>query len=385
MQLQDDDYTFGQDAEAFPPRAEERVQQQPQITSEESVEAPIRRRAGPTRKIIPLDATMELRNSELARWNQDYVANMNDALHHKNTNKAAALAKKNAEYWILGKGDEGPLSIFSGAKLLKALTGINLITGKKRAREEAGDTAADRHVRPRSDEPSSDEVARRFEDDGFMPMMGDDTIEQGREAPTPLDDRHHSSIMPWMQSAGSGRATGPFSGGGMPTSASLGGGAGAQLGRRGSRLTSASPLMGRGPVGDNVDDFQLHVSQADIAMTGADELELFDPAAQVDTQTAAQSQWQRAALDGESGNFLEFVQAGIQELDLVRDQAGQGGEEVAITKGSINFNALLPPESHSCVVAAQALLHVLALGTKNLLDVQQEEAFGGITIRVVSA
>ena len=361
----------GQDVERFPPRAE---QAQPeQITSEETADVPLRRRGPKVRHVIPLDSNMELRNGDLARWNTDYVANMNEIISHRNTAKAAALAKKNAEFWILGQGDRGPLSMFSGTKLLEALTGVKLTAaGEKHPRDDQDDADLGRRIRT---EPSSDEIGRGFQDDGYMPMIDDNTIEQGREAPTPLDDRHLSSMMPWNQSAGSRRPTGGF-----PTSASIGG-AGLPLrppGRRSSRLTSASPLMGRGAVGGDIDELQLPGSDADIAMTGADEFELFGPAAQVDTQTAGQSQWQRAALDGESVHFFEFVQAGIEK----RDQGEDADPEL---KGTVEFETLLPPESHSTIVAAQALLHVLALGTKNLLAVEQEEAFGGISLRVIAS
>ena len=118
---------------------------------------------------------------------------------------------------------------------------------------------------------------------------------------------------------------------------------------------------------------------------GEDEFELFGPAAQVDTQTAAQTQWQRSALDGESVNFLAFVQAGIEQADQIRDQAVPGDEEDEAVRGSVDFETLLPPDSNSCIVAAQALLHVLALGTKNMLLVEQEEAFAAISMRVVAA
>ena len=380
MPLQDD-YAIEPDAQAFPPRTETQTEQQ-----QETAEAPFRRRAHPGPKIIPLDTNMELRNGDLARWNADYIANMNEAIRHKTAGRATALAKKNAEHWILGQGDSGPLSIFSGAKLLEALTGVKLtVAGDKRP--HGGDkTDSDRRVRPRG-EPSSDEIGRGFQDDGYMPMMGDDTIEQGREAPTPLDDRHLSSTMPWNQSAGSRRPTGLFSGQGHPTSASLGGVGGqlGLLGGRGSRLTSASPLMGRGATAGEFYDSQFPDFQGDIGMTGADEFELFGPAAQVDTQTAGQSQWQRATLDGESMHFLEFVQTGVQELDPTRDQAGVEDEELQTLKGTVDFETLLPPETHSRIVAAQALLHVLALGTKNLLAVEQEEAFGPISLRPVSS
>lgn len=385
MPLQDD-FLIQFDAQPFPQRTEDQAQEQ-QVTSEETAEAPIRRRARAGPKIIPLDTNMELRNGDLARWNADYIANMNEAIRHKNASKSATLAKKNAEYWILGQGDNGPLSIFQGAKLLEALTGVKLgAAGKKRPRDDGDETGSSRRVRSREG-PSSDEIVRGFQDDGYMPMIGDDTIEQGREAPTPLNDRRLSSAMPWNPSAGSRRLTGLYSGANFPTSASLGG-VGGQLGpigRRGSRLTSASPLMGRGHLADDVDDFQLPGSQGDIAMTGADEFELFGPAAEVDTQTAALSQWQRAALDGESMHFLEFVQTGVQEMDQTRVQAGMGEEDLEAVNGTVEFETLLPPESHSRVVASQALLHVLALGTKNLLAVDQEEAFGAITLRPIAS
>lgn len=333
-----------------------------------------------------MDNTMELRNSDLARWNTDYIANQLEAIRQKNAHQAAALAKKNAEYWILGPDDNGPLSMFSGAKLLKALTGVDLRSiGQKRQRDEGYETDEQRRKRSRSG-PSSDEIGRGIDDDGYMPMMGDDTIEQGREAPTPLDDRHISSMMPWNQSTGSRRPTGAFGAGGVPTSASFAG-PGAQLGslpRRPSRMTSASPLMGRGAaVGGDIDDFHLPGSQGDVGMTGVDDFDLYGPAALVATQTAENSQWQRSVLDGESTHFLEFVQGAIEETDQAREEAGALDEEDQWLKGSVTFESLLPPEDHSRIVAAQALLHVLSLGTKNLLAVEQDEPFGPITMRTI--
>lgn len=336
---------------------------------------------------------MELRNGDLARWNTDYLANMNEAIKHKQASRMAALAKRNAEYWVLGTGlgplaqaDRGPLDVFQGAKLLEALTGIKLgPSGEKRARDDGDETDNSRRVRSRG-EPSSDEVGRgMMYDDGYL-TMGDDTVEHGRRAPTPLDDRHMSSAMPWNQSTGSRRPTGQYSVGGFPTSVSLGG-AGMQLGptaRRGSRLVSASPLMGRGAEVAAVEDLQLPGSAAELGMTGEDDFELFGPAAQVDTQTAGQSQWQRAALDGESLNFLDFVRAGIEDADQHRQQAPLGDEDDEAITGTVDFEALLPSETNSRVVAAQALLHVLALGTKNLLQVDQPEAFGPITMRPIA-
>ncbi|KAK5128697.1 hypothetical protein LTR85_000030 [Meristemomyces frigidus] len=397
-----DDYAFGAEAEPFPPR--DAAEQPQQETTSETADAPLRRRARAAPKVIAPDVTLELRNGDLARWNTDYVANMQDLIKHKEAGRAVAIAKKNAEHWVLGTTSlsalgqadrlaEGPLGMFSGAKLLEALTGFRLTAGgKKRGREE-DEAEGTRRVRSRGLEPSSDELGRgAFADDGYMPMMDDDYtgIEQGREAPTPLDDRHLSSTFPWNQSTGSRRPTGVF---GSTSIAGAGGQLGT-LGRRGSRLQSGSPLVGRGLIGADLgamDELQqggLYSDQVggggDVDMTGLEDFELFGPAAQVDTQTAAQSQWQRAILDGESVNFLAFVQAGIEEADQVREQVAAGDEEDEALSGSVEFEALLPTESNSRIVAAQALLHVLTLGTKNLLQVEQEEAFGPIALRAIA-
>jgi hypothetical protein len=381
MPLQDDFMILPDDREMFQAGPAAAVKQH--ITSEETV-APLRQKARTALRSIPLDAITVLHNRDLARWNVEYITTMQDTIRQKEAAKAAALAKKNAEIWVLGPRDEGPLSIFSGSKLLERFAGVKSgHAGVKRPRDDGDGSDTDRRVRSRG-EPSSDDVGRAIEDDAFMPMM-DDTIEMGREAPTPLDDRHVSSIMPWNQSAGSQRRTGLYSGQNFPTSASLGG-AGGQLGLlagRGSRLTSASPLMGRGTAPGNGNDFQLPGSQGELGLEGLDEFELFGPAAGVDTQTAGLSQWQRTILDGESMHFLEFVETGIQEMDESREQATQGDESDLALQGSIDFEILLPPESHSCVVAAQGLLHVLALGTKNLLTVEQDEPYGPITLRAV--
>ncbi|KAK4550788.1 hypothetical protein LTR36_000368 [Oleoguttula mirabilis] len=400
MPLQDD-YAFGADAEAFPPHgAQDQLQQQ---TSSETADAPLRRRARAAPKVIAPDATLELRNSDLARWNTDYVANMQDVIKHKEAAKAVAIAKKNAEHWVLGTTSlsalgqadrlvHGPLGMFSGVKLLEALTGFRLTSGGEKRGREVDGSEGTRRVRSRGLEPSSDELGRgAFADDGYMPTMGDDYtgIEQGREAPTPLDDRPLSNTFPWNQSTGSRRPTGVF---GSTSVAGAGTQLGA-LGRRGSRLQSGSPLVGRGLPGADLgamDELRQGIysdqtgGPGDVDMTGLDDFELFGPAAEVDTQTAAQSQWQRAILDSESVNFLAFVRAGIEEADQVREQAGTGDEDDEAVNGSIEFGDLLPPESNSRIVAAQALLHVLALGTKNLLQVEQEEPFGSIAMRAVA-
>lgn len=346
--------------------------------------AAVRRREPKKRKPIPLDTTTTLRNGDLNRWSAEYLQNMRKATELKRPAKLAAIAKTNARHWVLGadsflgEGVHGPLDMFSGAKLLEAFR-----PDLKHQRENDESSQSDRRVRPRTD-TSSDEAGRGIEyDDGFMPIMDDDTIEQGRDAPTSLDDRHLSSIFPWNQSAGSRRPTDV----GHPTSASYGGGSQLNLfSRRGSRLTSASPLVGRGAAGDVDDDLQLPGSDyAKGGMNDDEQFELFGPAAQVDTQTAAQTQWQRSVLGSESANFLAFVQNAIEEEDQLRgDDRDMIDDDDEPTSGSVDFDTLLPVETNSQIVAAQAFLHVLALGTKNMLSAAQDEAFGAITLCVIA-
>ncbi|KAK5144157.1 R8 protein [Rachicladosporium monterosium] len=419
MPIQDDDNTglHNGDAEAFVPRddAGEVLQQH---TTSETVAAPARRRNKPAPKVLTVDTTMELRNGDLARWNTEYVANMLEVTRHKHASRATAIAKDNARHWVLGAGSlgalsqsdilvNGPLGMFSGARLLEALTGLDLTgTGEKRGRDLSDDDAEGKRKRSRTlGEPSSDELGRGLEhqyDDGYIANTGDDYtgVEQGREAPTPLDDRHLSSIFPWNRSTGgSRRPTGVFTSATLAGAAGIGtpAGVGLPMSRRASRLQSASPLVGRALAGTaaaalaeaGMDDLgleqDLYGADPDLAMSGlTSEFELFGPAAEIDTQTAAQSQWQRAALDTESAHFLGFVQAAIAEADARHGQLGAGDEDDGEMVGSVEFGELLPPGRNTCVVAAQALLHVLTLGTKGLLEVEQEEAFGGITLRAVA-
>ncbi|KAM3415757.1 hypothetical protein BST61_g9268 [Cercospora zeina] len=348
-------------------------------TTSESATAPNVRNNRPTKqKMVQMDHHTSMSNRDLAELNKNYLDRMLEEGLKQHQKKLKANAKKNAEQWVLGAGStlgqgmRGPLDMFSGAALLEAFTGVNLITGKKRAREEDENSDGSQAKRSRAG-GSPDEVGRADDfqvEDDFM-VMGDDTIEQGRDAPTPLDDRHLSSVLPWNQSQGSRRPTDPL----QPTSASFGGPQINVFSRRGSRLTSASPLVNRGATAHELDDFPLPPG-SDIHMSGLnddEEFELYGTAAQVDTQTAAQAQWQKAALTGESANFLDFVQTAIDEND---DDLAQVNK--------IHFERLLPPESNTYIVAAQALLHVLTLGTTGALKVEQEEVFGTISLSVTA-
>lgn len=154
------------------------------------------------------------------------------------------------------------------------------------------------------------------------------------------------------------------------------------LDRRASRITSASPLTGRGlqrlgslefPQHDDDDDFLGGRTISSLA----DDFQLYGPAAGVSTQTAAESQWIQATLDRESSNFLDFVKdkvtAKLPILPEEEDELSGGSRPRPV----VFFEELLPPAQHTKIVAAQAFHHVLALATRGLINVQQEQVIYG--------
>ena len=97
----------------------------------------------------------------------------------------------------------------------------------------------------------------------------------------------------------------------------------------------------------------------------------------------------RATLDAESKNFLEFVKSELATRPpVVHGAEGEEGEEEiaggdeGVGPREILFEELLPPARHPKIVAAQALLHVLALATKGLVTVSQRVDYGSIKLGV---
>lgn len=163
--------------------------------------------------------------------------------------------------------------------------------------------------------------------------------------------------------------------------------------RRASRITSASPLIGRGGPErysdleiPNFDDENELLGGPSTSIAG-DDFQLHGPAAGVDTQMAAKSQWMRATLDAESNNFLEFVKTEVA-TKAARADGEEAEDELSGTGvtvlNSVFFEDLLPPAHNTKTVAAQALLHVLALATKGMLNVEQKEYYGPIDLGLVA-
>lgn len=424
------------DAEPFPPMAPGPSPRAGPLrsTSESSeiAEAPLQRRHRATKQ-LPVDVRQELRNSDLAQWKDAYAQNMSEASGIKINHKAPFIAKKNAAFWVMGSGigsvGEGlgssqmksPLVMFSGNNIMEALTGIQVSTaGRKRDRIEEDDNESDseaRRLRMRKDDGEhigrGDDLILNDDDTAMIPgsevsvnksihpslsyvFQG---IEMGRHAQITLED----PSFPWNVSASAigsrqgslARGRG-FTGsvGGFPTSAAgasslpgMGGMQPSSLDRRASRITSASPLVGRSrerysslELPTHEDDDELLGGQIITDDQALDNFQLYGPAAKVDTQTAAQSQWVKATLDQEANNFLEFVKAEIEAIPSPADDDKDELSGEVLSKRSVFFETLLPPTQHTKIVAAQALHHVLALASRDLINVSQAVAWGPIDL-----
>ncbi|KAL9044258.1 MAG: hypothetical protein Q9214_002591 [Letrouitia sp. 1 TL-2023] len=382
-------------------------------SSSSSTELPHRRKRR-VRRELPVDSTQELRSANLTRWNNEYLSNMQAAKKFKQQFKAPTLAKKNAARWVFGAGLGGigtisvqselknPLNMFAGDDLMDVLIGTSLgPAGKKRSRSPGDERSDSEERRTRTRNYDDGQMDRGNElalgDDQTMQIPGSEAVEMGRHARPSLAD---NSLMPWNRSAsirGSRQSSitrghglvGNVSG--LPTSSrGIGSlppiGGSASLDRRASRVTSASPLMGRGP--ERYCELEIPLEEYNDLLGGpstpviAGDFQIYGPAVGFSTQTAAQSPWMRAALDTESNNFLEYLRAEIRSKAIPRiEEEDELAGEVAEPE-FIAFEELLPPAENTKIVAAQALHHVLALATKGVVNVQQREHYGPINLGI---
>ncbi|KAJ5557080.1 hypothetical protein N7494_000995 [Penicillium frequentans] len=313
---------------------------------------------------IETDTNTTLRNTDLARWNNEYITNMANASKQKQQNKVQTTVKKNAAFWVFGQGigyvgkglgaqhEDHPLKCFSGEGLENTLYGNNQRSATKKDSsnpEEESDTDTD------TDTNTSQQ--RRSKEKGMNTI----DIEIGRHAPPSLMDEH-SSQMPWNLNSAQSSRTGRLGSLSELSSKFPIGESSLRPGRRG-RLTSASPLSGRG----------YRERLESLSLQGGDGLEGFDEDLEISRYLEAElaadnediaalsrraSAIQRVAsqLDQESMNFFDFIQETM-------DEDGQG--EMA-------FSDLLPPGKTSRTVATQGLMNVLTLATKGVLSVSQE-------------
>ncbi|KAL1648060.1 R8 protein [Diplodia intermedia] len=414
----DDELDLLPEAEPFPSAhgrlssaSEHRENEEEAIESSSVVQAPIRRQL--KRRVIPMDTTMELRNADLAGWMNGYVDNMLEAKKQKHVHNATMLAKRNAEYWVLGlglggvgaivgnTGLAGPLDQFRGDALLLSLGIVRKGPKKKRAHQSADEQDKSdgdgRRVRPRSEEGEVGRGDTDMEDGGPVNIDEEEhDVEAAREAQSEQEERDLSQMFPWNVTASvrnsslapSARRALGFGGSGVSTSA--GGSIGGQLGsigRRG-RWISESPLHGRGrhhnlePLpsseADELGDDTLGDLGGGVAVGEDDEFEMDGAAAAADTQTATESQVARTAFAKEMENFGMFI---FDSLKQKEDEAAAAATEGSQSVESINeilFEDILPPNSTSTIVAAQGFMHLLTLSSLGRVSTRQDEPFGEI-------
>jgi meiotic recombination protein REC8 len=318
---------------------------------------------------------LEISRSEIKAHAEDYLQSMLAAQQLSLTHKIPAQAKKNADYWILGAGLGGvgkgigadgilgPLAtVFSGNALFELITGIHLEQGAGQKRpfgttEEETDT--DRRVRPRSEEYEGPRYPVMTVYDS-APIDGFDDIEIAREPGSAMEDV--SSAMPW-------NITGSIRGSSLAYSAVRQSSASRLLAAR-YRMLSPSPLARRAIAPLEENDLSMPVGGYDSSM-GDDSTEEDSRAAML------------AALDKDSGNFLAHIATAIQKVAFDEEQQAA---ELDIEPSEVNeilFSLLLPPELTQAHVAAHAFLHVLTLGTKNLLRVKQNHPFGEMSMKII--
>lgn len=152
------------------------------------------------------------------------------------------------------------------------------------------------------------------------------------------------------------------------------------IGRSRNRLTSASPLAGRGFPYD-LDNLSIpgHYDDDLDKLEGFDLGNYLDENVMGDSNSNAdaagpshrsqelQNSLTESVMDQEGLNFLGFLAAKIQSLKPAEESA-EGASATEIT-----FSTLLPYQDTSATVATQGLMHILALATKGFLKVRQDE------------
>ncbi|KGO64002.1 Rad21/Rec8-like protein, C-terminal [Penicillium expansum] len=346
---------------------------------EETIEIEVTRTRRVTRpKEIISDDTTALRNMTMAQWNNEYVANMTQAMKQKQQNKIPTISKKNAAFWVFGQGigsvgvglgmdrEPHPLSLFSGEKLFKAVGGYPQRKGRKRSADD-NEISGGRRVRARDEQ--AEHLSRENMDRFNM------EVEIGRDAPSSLFD-DHSSQMPWnitasIQSSRQRHRLGSVS----------------ELSSQGrkarSRLTSASPLAGRSYLGgkdrlslellgDFGDDLDLTRYLEGELATDRENISSLSPSKRSALERA------KSTLDRESLNFIEFMKtkmgtANDGNAGNVQTPSSNVSSPVVARLGQTTFASLLPPGRTTRAVATQALMNVLTLATKGVMHVHQDE------------
>ncbi|KAJ5946092.1 hypothetical protein N7454_002931 [Penicillium verhagenii] len=315
---------------------------------------------------INSDDIISLRNTDLARWNNEYLTNMALASKQKQQNKIQNNVKKNGGFWVFGQGigsvgiglgaahANHPLKCFSGDELYDAVCGITKPSTTEKEARKSGDGGDE-----------DEDQQRRAQAKGKGSQLDS---EIGRHAPPSLMDEH-SSQMPWnLASAQSSRVGRLGSLSELSRKFGIGDSSLRGSGFRQGRLTSASPLAGRG-YRDHYDSLPLLGESGlegldeDLEISRYLEAELAVDKEDITVLSRRTSAMDRVAsqLDQESMNFFDF----IRDMMMVGKDGESLGQEMA-------FSDLLPPGKTSRTVATQGLMNLLTLATKGVLTVSQE-------------
>jgi meiotic recombination protein REC8 len=370
------------EAEAFPQRRSDNMELQ---ESSSAAVAPARQRAR-RRAVIRPDRETVISRTEFNSWTANYLARSEEARKAIRP-VTQAQAKRNAYDLTFGfgiahvgrptvvPGVAHPLAeLFAGAALQRAVLGFVIDgqggnpRGHRRTSGEAfGPEAEDsnRRVRPRLDD--SQQVARgaaedqqdaQIQQDDDNQIFFDPDLEIGREAAAPGSARSElASSVPWNR-PGSASAHGS-------SIKAAGGGTGRQV--------SASPLHGRGSGLPAIERF------SDDLPFGSDGLLGGQHSSSIHGEQAGASQVMQQALDQEGRNFLGFIE-GIA--------ATKGGARDDDARRWVDFDDLFEPQDVNKVVVTQAFFHVLALATRNMIKVEQDDQlevpFGPIRLGILA-
>ncbi|KAF9887965.1 hypothetical protein FE257_009487 [Aspergillus nanangensis] len=366
-------------------------------------------------KVIASDTQTALRSTELSQMNKEYLQNMAAASKQKLRNKMVTEYKRNAAFWVsgLGIGSVGvglgasriphPLHRFSGEELYDLVNPEPSPNKRKRPRPSDQDTETGSERRVRARKTLEEQIGRGDDTQG---ITNDEDIEIARHALSALRD-DNTSQMPWnitasVQSSRNGSSAAnilrgigsisDFSSRGIMESVG-------SFNRGRNRLTSASPLAGRGfPFdiggldsltipGNECEDVDV-LGDFDLSQYLQMELYADDTGPNMDDPGEAHTgphrrlrgfdqKIQQTTLDQESQNFLQFLvdKSAVGHVDDAdQDSARTSPVMLAAAAGSeeLSFSVLLPPDTTSYAVATHGLMHILALATKGFLVVQQE-------------
>ena len=399
------------DGEAFPTNRQD--QSEEIIESTDTIVAPNRRRQRAPRT-IPIDTTQELRNRDIADWNTNYLANMEEASKAKANYKKARRAKENAEFWMWNVGVGGiaarsrtmnnpsPFDQFLGENLYDVYArGKRGGGARKRDRDSGIDEATQeeaRRVRRRAEQAEAEGQVGRAENDENMLDIGGEDVEMPREerAALEIEEQQRFSDMPWNLSASvRGSSAIPRSGKSFLSLYTYSWCANScSTGRIGSappsRMVSESPLHRHSK---HTLDSLLHLEDGngDMFNLGSDDyLGFAGPGPSSDMPDALLALPKpdshiQSALSAERSNFLDFFANAIEEK-RANPRVYDDDESVDSDKENdgekVSFEELFPPEKNSKVVAAQALMMTLELGSRGLIGVHQKEHFEEIELRI---